>query len=105
MIRTALTVIQSFGGGRPKPGGLDGAVTCHYRTVPLLYARESDAAVAMFESVAQEYRRILRDHEPIKIMVYQNRGRKVRALFDRNDLPRREQVIRAMIKKQGLWLR
>ena len=98
-------VIQSFGGGRPKPGGLDGAVTCHYRTVPLLYARESDAAVAMFESVAQEYRRILRDHEPIKIMVYQNRGRKVRALFDRNDLPRREQVIRAMIKKQGLWLR
>ncbi len=102
-------VIHAFGGGRPGPelAGLDGDVTCHYRTLPLLYARESDAVVEMLEAVAgqQELRKILRRHEPAKLMIYQNRGRKVRALFDRADLPRREQAIRSVLKKEGLWLR
>ena len=102
-------VIQSFGGGRPGPElvGLDGDVTCHYRTLPLLYARESDRVVEVLEQVAgrQDMRRLLREYEPVKLMVYQNRGRKIRALFDRNDLPRREQAIRAVIKREGLWLR
>lgn len=102
-------VIHSFGGGRPWPGlaGLDGDVTCHYRTIPLLYARESDAAVAMLEAVAtqKDLRPLLRQHEPIKVMVYQNRGRKVRALFDRENLPRREQIIRNTLKREGYWLR
>ncbi len=102
-------VIHSFGGGRPGPdlAGLDGAVTCHYRTLPLLYARESDHVVEVLEDVAgqKELRRLLRDYEPVKLMVYQNRGRKARALFDRNDLPKREQSIRTTLKKEGLWLR
>jgi len=102
-------VIHALGGGRPGPelAGLDGDVTCHYRLLPLLYARESDAAVAMLERVALDtaLRPILRDHEPIKAMVYQNKGRKARALFDRGDLPRREQSIRKALKDQGLWLR
>jgi hypothetical protein len=102
-------VIHSFGGGRPGPelAGLDGDVTCHYRTLPLLYAREADHVVAVLEEVAgkKELRRILRDYEPAKLMIYQNRGRKVRALFDRNDLPRREQAIRGVLRKEGLWLR
>jgi hypothetical protein len=102
-------VIHSFGGGRPDIGlaGLDGEVTCHYRTLPLLYARESDRVVEVLEQVAgqQELRRILRDYEPVKVMVYQNRGRKARALFDRADLPKREQSIRTLLKKEGLWLR
>lgn len=102
-------VVASFGGGRPGPelAGLDGDVTCHYRTLPLLYARESDAAVAVLEAVAgdKENRRILRDWPQVKQMVYQNRGRKARALFDRNDLPRREQMIRNALKREGLWLR
>ena len=102
-------VIHSFGGGRPGPelAGLDGAVTCHYRTLPLLYARESDSVVEVLEQVAgqKELRRILRDHEPVKLMVYQNRGRKARAFFDRDDLPRREQAIRFVLKREGLWLR
>ncbi|VDC28017.1 hypothetical protein [Pseudogemmobacter humi] len=102
-------VIASFGGGRPGPelAGLDRDVTCHYRSLPLLYARESDAAVAMLEAVAgdKENRRILRDWPQVKQMVYQNRGRKARALFDRNDLPRREQMIRNALKREGLWLR
>lgn len=102
-------VIHTLGGGRPGPelAGMDGDVTCHYRHIPLLYARESDRAVAVLEEVArqQPLRRLLRDHEPVKLMVYQNRGRKARALFDRADLPRREQTLRAALKEAGLWLR
>lgn len=102
-------VIHSFGGGRPGPGleGLDGDVTCHYRSLPLLYARESDRAVEVLEAVAkdQPLRRVLRDHTPVKAMVYQNQGRRARALFDRANLPRREQVIRNTLKREGLWLR
>lgn len=102
-------VIHSFGGGRPGPelAGLDGDITCHYRNLPLLYARESDRVVAVLEDVAgrQEVRRLLRDHEPARLMIYQNRGRKARALFDRADLPRREQIIRGTLKKAELWLR
>lgn len=102
-------VIHSFGGGRPGPelAGLDGDVTCHYRTLPLLYARESDRVVDVLEQVARQkdLRRILRDFEPVKLMVYQNRGRKARSFFDRNDLPRREQAIRFVLKREGLWLR
>jgi hypothetical protein len=102
-------VIQSFGGGRPGPelAGLDGDVTCHYRTIPLLYARESDRAIEVLETVAGEkpLRRILRDWDPVKLMVYQNKGRKARALFDRDHLPLREQILRNVLKREGLWLR
>lgn len=102
-------VIHSFGGGRPGPdlAGLDGDVTCHYRTLPLLYARESDRVVEVLETVATEkdLRRILRDWDPVKLMVYQNKGRKARALFDRHHLPLREQIIRNTLKREGLWLR
>jgi hypothetical protein len=102
-------VIHSFGGGRPDAGlaGLDGDITCHYRTLPLLYARESDQVIAVLEQVAgvPEMRRLLRDYEPIKMMIYQKRGRKARVLFDQNELPRREQMIRTILKKEGLWLR
>jgi hypothetical protein len=41
----------------------------------------------------------------MKAMVYQNQGRKVRALFDRAHLPHREQVIRNTLKREGFWLR
>jgi hypothetical protein len=102
-------VIHSFGGGRPGPGlaGLDGDVTCHYRTLPLLYAKEGDHAVAVLEEVAEvkENRRILRDWAPVKQMVYQNGGKRARALFDREALPHREQAIRNTLKRKGLWLR
>lgn len=102
-------VVQSFGGGRPGPGleGLDGDVTCHYRSLPLLYARESDRTVEVLEQVAaeKENRRLLRDWPQAKQMVYQNRGRKARALFDRADLPHREQAIRNALRRAGLWLR
>ncbi len=102
-------VIQSFGGGRPglELAGLDGDLTCHYRTIPLLYAREPDRVVEVLETVAgqKDLRRILRDWDPVKLMVYQNKGRKARALFDRDHLPLREQILRNTLKREGLWLR
>jgi hypothetical protein len=102
-------VIHSFGGGRPGPdlAALDGPATCHYRTLPLLYARESDQAVAVLETVAKDktLRPTLRDWEALRSMVYQNQGRKARALFDRENLPHREQAIRNTLKREGLWLR
>jgi hypothetical protein len=73
----------------------------------LLYARESDRVIEVLEDICapKEMRRLLRDFEPVKLMVYQNRGKKVRALFDQADLPRRERAIRFVLKREGLWLR
>ena len=102
-------VIHSFGGARRTipEGLLDGSVTCHYRVFPLLYAREDDATVAALEEIAapNKIKKVLKAYEPIKRMVYQNRGQKVRAMFDRDHLPLREQVIRNRIKKEKLWMR
>lgn len=102
-------VIHSLGGGRDRlpPGLLDGAVSCHYRTLPLLYAREDAAVIAALKacSTANKVKKVLKGYEPMKRFIYQNRGEKVRALFDQTDLPAREQVIRNRIKSAGLWLR
>ena len=102
-------VIHALGGGRDAlPDGLlDGAVSCHYRFFPLLYAREDDHVVEALEAVCAPNRikKVLKGHDPIKRMIYQGRGRKVRALFDRDHLPRREQVIRNRIKAEGFWMR
>ena len=102
-------VVHSFGGGRPGPtlAGLDGDVTCHWRLMPLLYARERDAAVAVLEQVAgrNAVKRVLKDYEPFRKAIWQGQGQAARALFDRNDLPRREQAIRNTLKREGLWAR
>lgn len=102
-------VIHALGGARDVlPAGLiDGSVSCHYRLFPLLYARESDDVIALLEEVAQPHklRKILKEYEPIKRMVYQGRGARVRALFDQKNLPRREQAIRNRIKSEGFWMR
>lgn len=102
-------VIHSFGGGRDSlsEGFLDGSVTCHYRVLPLLYARESEAVLAELEaaSAPNRVKKVLKQYDPFKRMIYQNRGQKVRALFDRDDLPTREQAIRNTIKREGFWMR
>lgn len=102
-------VIHSFGGARPGPelAALDGSATCHYRTLPLLYARESDRAVEVLETLAADprLRPVLRHWGAFKRMVIQGEGAKARALFDRADLPRREQTIRNTLKREGLWVR
>lgn len=102
-------VIHGLGGGRDTlpPGLLGGSVTCHYRVLPLLYAREGDAVVAALEAATapNKVKKVLKQYDPYKRMIYQNRGQKVRALFDRDDLPRREQAIRNKIKREGFWMR
>jgi len=102
-------VIHGLGGGRDAlpEGLLDGEITCHYRTLPLLYARESDHAVAVLEQVTAPNRikKLLKEYDAIKRMIYQGRGQKVRALFDRDNLPPREQAIRNTIKRNGFWMR
>ncbi|MDV4145347.1 hypothetical protein [Shimia sp. FJ5] len=102
-------VIHSFGGGRDAlpEGYLDGDVTCHYRILPLAYARESDAVIKTLEDVAapNKIKKVLKEYDPMKRMIYQGRGQKVRALFDRDNLPRKEQAIRNKIKRNGFWMR
>lgn len=102
-------VIQSFGGGRDAlaPGWLDGSHSCHYRVLPLAYAREDQAVIDLLEEIATPNRikKVLKAHEPIKRMIYQGKGAQARALFDRANLPRREQVIRNTLKRENLWLR
>ncbi|MGC3936482.1 hypothetical protein ACOTTU_01615 [Roseobacter sp. EG26] len=102
-------VIHALGGGRDAlPDGLlDETISCHYRVFPLLYARESDAVIDLLEEVCapNKIKKVLKSYEPIKRMVYQGRGAKVRALFDRDHLPRREAAIRNRIKSAGFWMR
>lgn len=102
-------VIHSFGGGRPGPelDGLDGDLTCHYRLLPLLYARENDAVVTALEHVASpnKVKKWLKQYDPFKRMIYQGRGQKVRELFDQDDMPPRERQIRNKIKREGFWMR
>lgn len=102
-------VIHALGGGRDTlpPGLLDGSVTCHYRLMPLLFARESDHVVATLREVTAPNRikKVLKEYEPLKRMIYQNKGDKARALFDRDNLPRKEQALRNQLKRENLWLR
>ncbi len=102
-------VIHKLGGGRPTAAldGLDGDITCHYRFLPLLYARESDTVIKTLESTIapNKIKKVLKQYEPIKRMVLQGRGMKTRALFDQDNLPIREQVLRNRIKKAGFWMR
>ena len=102
-------VIHSFGGGRPgqELSGLDGDVTCHYRTLPLLYARESDQVVQVLSDVSapNKIKKLLKRYDAFKVMIYHGRGEKVRALFDREDLPKPERKLRNKIKAAGFWVR
>ncbi|MBB3993604.1 hypothetical protein GGR95_001235 [Sulfitobacter undariae] len=102
-------VIHALGGGRDtlEQGYIDGAVSCHYRLLPLLYARESDRVVEVLEHVTSpnKVKKVLKTYDPIKRMIFQGRGQKARALFDRAHLPRKEQAIRNQLKSNGYWMR
>ncbi len=103
-------VIHEAGGGRPAKDLApldDGRAACHWRVLPLAYARESDAVIDWLELVASPNRmkKVLKEYEPFRRMIYQGRGRKARALFDRTALPRREAAIRNRIKAANLWMR
>ena len=101
-------VIRKFGGGRDTlpEGYLDGAATCHYRTLPLLYAREASETVAFAEKLAADpkIKKRLKDYEPARKLIYQGKGRVIREMFEAtpNAL---EEDMRKAIKSKGLWLR
>ncbi|MWD27412.1 hypothetical protein E0K89_008015 [Aquicoccus sp. SCR17] len=102
-------VIHALGGGYGalEEGWMDGRTTCHYRLLPLLYARESDAVVDLLEEIAapNPIKKVLKGYEPFLHMIYHGRGRKARALFDRDDLPRKEANLRNQLRKAGYWER
>ncbi len=102
-------VVHALGGGRPGPelAGLDGDITCHWRVLPLMYARESDRVVDFLEAISapNKIKKLLKRYEPFKRTIYHGRGRKVRALFDQKNLPPTEQPIRNKIKREGFWMR
>ncbi len=102
-------VIHALGGGRPGPelDGLDGAVSCHWRVLPLAYARESDRVIEAIEAAAAPNRikKVLKAHDPMKKMIFHGRGRKLREMFDRDRLPRSEKILRNRIKREGFWIR
>ncbi|MDF1856863.1 hypothetical protein [Pseudooceanicola sp.] len=102
-------VIHKLGGGRDAlpEGLLDGTVSCHYRVLSMLYAREHDRVVEVLEEVASPNRvkKTLKNYDPVKRLVFQGRGQKVRDMFDRDNLPAREQAIRNRIKREGFWMR
>jgi len=102
-------VIHSLGGGRDAldPGWLDGKTTCHYRVLPLLYAREDARVIDILEEVSAPnwIKKVLKGYEPMRRMIYQGKGQKARALFDQANLPHKEQAIRNRLKREKLWLR
>lgn len=102
-------VIHALGGRRDAlpQGLLDGDVSCHYRMLPLLYARENDHVIDIIEQITTPNRikKVLKQYNPIKHMIYHGRGQKVRDMFDRDNLPKKEQAIRNQIRKAGYWKR
>nr|WP_281494020.1 hypothetical protein [Jannaschia sp. S6380] len=105
--------IHKLGGGRPGARGgiadgvFDGSHSFHYRFVPLMYATAPDHVIAAVEAAVapNAVKKVLKDHEPFKRFFYQPKGTKARALFDREDLPRKEQAIRNRLRREGLWIR
>ncbi|QMU57264.1 MAG: hypothetical protein GKR98_02995 [Boseongicola sp.] len=102
-------VISKLNGGRPGPelDGLDGALTWHWRALPLLYAKATPLQLREFQAITAPNRvkKVLKQYEPFRRMIYQNRGDRVSALFDRGGLPKKERAIRARIKRKNLWMR
>ncbi|WBU53793.1 cell envelope integrity protein TolA [Paracoccus sp. SCSIO 75233] len=102
-------VIHSLGGGRPGPelDGLDGEVTCHWRHLPLLYACGSDCSVDALEraAAAPDIQKLLKGWKPADKLIHDRHGlTSIRPLFDRENLPSKEQAIRQQIKRAGWWV-
>ncbi len=100
-------VIHALGGGRDglPAGYLDGDISCHYRKLPLLFARESASAVHLVQEIAQDQslKPLLQKYQPYERFLYEGAGQEARALFDQSRLPRTEHAIRKRLKDAGLW--
>jgi hypothetical protein len=103
-------VIHSLGGGRPGPelAGLDGWASCHYRNLSLLYARETDAVVALIEGLAADPRiaPLVAEDEAVQRLILAGEGRgRIRPLFAGVDPPPPERAMRQRLRREELWFR
>lgn len=103
-------VIHALGGGRPgaELAGLDGAITCHYRNLPLLYARETEAVMAAYEAAARDQvvQNVLKDDPEVQRMVFEGAGRaNVRPLFAAEPATLPENTLRHRLRKEGFWFK
>lgn len=103
-------VVHALGGGRPGPelDGLDGGVTCHYRNLSLLYAREADAVLDLIEALAADplIAPLLRGDEAAGRLIAGGEGRRViRPMFAGQNPAPTEQAMRHRLRRDGLWFR
>ena len=102
-------VIHSFGGGVDAlPNGLlDGSITNHYRTPSLLYARETDQAIAAFEAAVARpgIRQLLQESPTFQHILRGHTAQKIRAMFADKTAHENEAFYRKKLKSAGLWLR
>lgn len=102
-------VVHALGGSKGSEAAqqLDGAVTCHYRVLSLLYAREPQSVIDVLEEVCapNKIKKILKESEAFKRLVFQGRGHKLRAIITPEDLLKPEEKLRKKIKNRGFWYR
>ena len=102
-------VIHALGGKKGTEAAmmLDASTTCHYRVLSLLYARESDRVVDLLEEICapNKIKKLLKGSEAFRRMVFQGRGRKLRAMITPEDLLKPEEKLRRKIKNRGFWIR
>lgn len=100
--------ILANGGGRPSGDftRLDGALSRHYRKLPLLFATADDATLDTLARIAAPnwLKKVLKRHEPFHRFLYRGDGAQARRLFDRSALPETEQPIRRKLRDAGLWI-
>ena len=100
--------IHALGGGRDAALSkqLDEVVTCHYRTLPLLYARESSETIELLEEITAPNRikKVLKDYEPAKKLIYQGLGREIHLKYASQAFDT-ERELRKALKADGFWLR
>ena len=100
--------IAEMGGGRSdiSPDWMDGTVSCHWRVLPLCYARERDDVVDFMEEICGDPRvkPLLERYEPFAKLVYGGQGRVLRDELA-GQVFSDEKALRKAIKAKGLWLR
>ncbi|WP_316013324.1 hypothetical protein [Roseobacter sp. HKCCA0434] len=98
--------IRATGGDVRRIDGLDGDVTCHWRTLPLAYAREPQAVIDRIEAAAARPRlkKLLKRHPAFHRMLYRGGGAEVRALVGDSDVAD-EAVLRRRLRDAWLWMR
>lgn len=102
-------VVHSLGGGRPGPelDGMDGDVTCHWRNLPLLYARGPQRAIDEVEAIAAlpEIAPLLDGWEPAQRLIGDGLGRRrIQPMFAHDDPAPTEQSLRHRLRQAELWL-